>query len=96
MLLDPRALLLRAALLVGRLLDAPPNALPLRFELLGTLRLPTRSLDPLPARFAPALLALGDAPVRFAPVLPVRLAPADCVRAALCRDATESPRVVPP
>ena len=84
-LLDPRVLLLRAALLLDRLLEAPPKALPLRLDelgLLGMLRLPTRSLAVPVPRFAPTLLAAGDAPVRFAPALPVRLAPADgCVRA---------------
>jgi hypothetical protein len=99
MLLDPRWLALLAPLLVGRLLDAPPKALPLRLEELGTLRLPTRSPLPLPVlRFVPRLLELGDAPVRFAPALPVRLAPVAVVpcRADACRDATESPRAEPP
>jgi hypothetical protein len=108
-LADPRWLLLPAALLLGRLLEAPPKALPFRLEpwVLGMLRLPTRS-PPAPAvpRFAPpALLVAADAPARFAPVLPLRLAPvAGCVRAAVpelcravaCRVATESPRAVPP
>jgi len=75
-LADPRWLLLRAALLLGRLLAAPLKALPLRLEpwLLGMLRLPTRSLLPAPAvpRFAPTLLVPGDAPARFAPALPLR------------------------
>jgi hypothetical protein len=111
---DPRWLLLRAALLLGRLLAAPPKALPFRLEypwLLGILRLPTRSpLGALVPRFAPALFVPGDAPVRGAPVrlapaLPLRLAPAaGCVRADApefcrafdCRVAIESPRAVPP
>jgi hypothetical protein len=100
-LADPRWLLLRAALLLGRLLEAPPNALLFRLELLwllGILRLPTRSPPPALAvpRFAPALLVPGDAPARFAPALPLRLALVDaCVRddAPACR---ESPRAVPP
>jgi len=108
-LADPRWLLLRAAPLLGRLLEAPLKALPFRLEpwLLGMLRLPTRS--PLRAlavpRFAPTLLVPGDAPARFAPVLLLRLAlvadgvravaPAFC-RAAACRVAIESPRAVPP
>jgi hypothetical protein len=94
-LADPRLLLLLAALLVGRLLEAPPNALPLRLEpaeLLGMLRLPTRSLA-LPARFVPALVAPRFAPTlplrpalvvpaRFVAALPLRLAlAAGCVRA---------------
>src|SRR6478609_8672366 len=93
-LADPRWLLLRAALLLGRLLEAPPKAFPFRLEspsLLGILRLPTRSLPPAPAvpRFAPALLVPGDGrarfalalPLRFAPAVPFRLAPvAGCVR----------------
>jgi len=87
----------RAALLVGRLLEAPPNALPLRLlELeLGMLRSPTRSAVPLPALRLllplPRLVELGD--VRFAPaapVVPARLAEADgCARGV-------SPRAVPP
>jgi len=109
-LADPRWLLLRAALLLGRLLEAPPKALPFRLELpwvLGILRLPTRSPPAAPAapRFAPTPLVPGDAPARFAPALPLRLAPvAGCLpadppefcRAAACRVAAESPRVVPP
>jgi len=74
---------------VGRLLDAPPKALPLRLDELGTLRLPTRSLPPV-LRFAPTPLVPAEAPDRFAPVVPARLAP------DACRDATESPRVEPP
>jgi hypothetical protein len=108
-LLDPRWLLLRAALLLGRLLAAPPKALPFREEpwLLGMLRLPTRSPPPALAvpRFAPTLLVPRDAPARFAPALPLRLAlVAGCVRAdapefcraADCRVDIESPRAVPP
>src|SRR4029450_5888551 len=73
-LADPRWLLLRAAPLLGRLLEAPLKALSLRLEpwLLGMLRLPTRSLLPALAvpRFAPTLLVRGDAPAeRFAPAL---------------------------
>ena len=100
----------RAALLLGRLLAAPPKALPFRLEepwLLGMLRLPTRSPPPALAvpRFAPPLLVPGDAPARFAPAFPYRLAPvAGCVRAdapvfcraVACRVAIESPRAVPP
>jgi len=65
---------------VDRLLDAPPKALPLRLEeLLGTLRLPTRSPPADPVRLEPKFPEPGD--VRFAPVLPARLAPVDgCVR----------------
>ena len=109
-LADPRWLLLRAALPLGRLLAAPPKALLFRFEepgLLGMLRLPTRSLLRglgVP-RFAPAPLVAGDAPARFAPALPLRLAPAagcgradapPLCRAGACRDARESPRAAPP
>jgi len=93
---DPRWLLVRAALPLGRLLDAPPKALPLRLEdegLLGILRLPTRSPPPalvvprfVPAllvpRFAPAPVVPADAPERFAPAVPLRPAPlVGCVRA---------------
>jgi hypothetical protein len=107
---DPRWLLLRAAPLLGRPLEAPPKALRFCPEapwLLGMLRLPTRSLPPaldVPG-FAPARLVADEAPARLAPALPFRLAPvAGCVRAdaplfcraADCRVATESPRVVPP
>ena len=106
----PRWLLVRAALLLGRLLEAPPKALPFRLELpwlVGTLRLPTRSPPAAlaVARFAPALLVRGDAAARFALALPLRLAPAaGCVRAdapefcraAACRVDAESPRAVPP
>src|SRR5436190_10818831 len=85
-LADPRWLLRWAALLLGRLLEAPPKALPFRLEypwLLGTLRLPTRSARPALAapRFAPALLVAGDAPARFVPAPLFRVAPpADGVR----------------
>jgi hypothetical protein len=89
-------LLLRAALLVGRLLEAPPKALPLRLDELelGMLRLPTRSpppaLVPAPLRLlVPRLFDPGDA--RFAPVVPA-LVP---VRLAGCARGV-SPRAVPP
>jgi hypothetical protein len=85
---DPRWLLLRAAPLFERPLEAPPKALPFRPEEpwpLGMLRSPTRSPpaapEPAPApalpRFAPALLVAGDAPARFVAALPLppRLAP---------------------
>jgi hypothetical protein len=102
MLAEPRALLARAALAVGRLLDAPPNALPLRLDELGTLRLPTRSAPPALRLDPPSPVVPADG--RFAPALPVRLAlPGDPVLvdglfrwAADCRFATESPRAVPP
>ena len=79
---------------MGRLLDAPPKALPLRLDELelGTLRLPTRSpvpaLVPAPLRLlVPRLFEPGAA--RFAPVVP-----APDLLAGWARGA--SPRAVPP